>query len=329
MAKQILSYEKLLQYCKSDTQQIYIEACIKHGSMERAAKALGLNNRTVERNVKLVREYAMKYGKEALIGTVSDPIPDHFYIKGSSTLYDAETGEAKIAWIKTDVDKDKMLKAALESFTASIESYKPLPKVKAPTKTDKSLMTIYPMGDPHIGMYAWSAEAGEDFDCDIAERNLREAMAHLVSKSPNTETAVILNLGDFFHSDTQENRTARAGNALDVDGRWARVLEIGITLMIDCVNLALEKHKKVIVKNNIGNHDTHTSQVLSICMQHSFKNNPRVEIVEPANPFFAYQFGRCSIYSTHGHMVKPKNTHGWVTNYYPRDRDWETNVAYR
>ena len=172
------------------------------------------------------------------------------------------------------------------------------------------------MGDPHIGMYAWASETGEDYDCDIAEKNLREAMAYLIDKAPPSETAIILNLGDFFHGDSSANTTTRGTN-VDVDGRWARVLEIGVTLMIDCVYMALKKHKKVIVKNNIGNHDAHTSQVLSICMRHAFKGNKRVEIAEPANPFFVYEFGKCMIFSTHGDKVKPKTAQGIVSNYYP------------
>jgi hypothetical protein len=237
-------------------------------------------------------------------------------IKGTSTLYDAETGQAKISWIKTDVDKEAQLKGILDTFTSTLKSYKPLKNIKAPKKCDKDILVCYPMGDPHIGMYAWSEEVGEDFDCDIAERDLRAAMYHLVDKAPASETAVILNLGDFFHSDSGKNTTTR-GTPVDVDGRFTRVLQIGITLMIDCVDLALKKHKKVIVKNNIGNHDQETSQVLSVCMMHAFKDNKRVTIANPADKFFCYEFGKNALFSTHGDAVKPLKMQGVVSNYYP------------
>ncbi len=119
------------------------------------------------------------------------------------------------------------------------------------------------MGDPHIGMYSWHKETGEDFDCDIAERDLLGAMRYLVDKAPPSETAIILNLGDFFHSDSMNNTTTK-GTRVDIDGRYSRVLRIGIELMISAVNMALEKHKKVVVRNNRGNHDSETSKVLSV-----------------------------------------------------------------
>jgi predicted phosphodiesterase len=52
-------------------------------------------------------------------------------------------------------------------------------------------------------------------------------------------------------------------------------------------------------------------------MKHAFKDNKRVEIAEPASPFFVFEFGKCMIFSTHGDKVKPKNCQGMVANYYP------------
>jgi len=148
------------------------------------------------------------------------------------------------------------------------------------------------MGDPHIGMYAWAEETGEDFDCGIAERDLKSAMAYLVDKSPPSDIGVILNLGDFFHSDSGANTTTK-GTRVDVDTRYSRVLRIGIELMISAINMALEKHKKVIVCNNRGNHDAETSKVLSIVLMYAYKDNPRVTIWPPEKEFFCYEFGKC------------------------------------
>ena len=80
-------------------------------------------------------------------------------------------------------------------------------------------MVAIPIGDPHIGMYAWSEEAGEDFDTDIARNDLLNASRSLFNASPDADRCLIANLGDFFHSDNQSNRTARSGAALDVDTR--------------------------------------------------------------------------------------------------------------
>lgn len=310
-----MTYEDLFPFCNTDRQKEIVQACIDHGSQLKAAKALDLNRRSVERAIQLLR-YKAQTPKD-ILGNFDTPIQAPLALKGTSALYDMQTGEGKIAWVKTDINKEQQLQHLKDAFTNAIEIYQPLQNVKAPRIVSKDLLTVIPFGDPHVGMYAWKEEVGEDFDCDIAERDLRAAVANLINLTPPSETCLILNLGDFFHSDNQSNRTARAGNALDVDTRWARVLQIGITLMIDCINIALTKHKRVIVKNNIGNHDDHTSQVLAICLQHVFKNNKRVTIASPPDPFFALEFGSNAIFSTHSHMVKPKQMQGVIANYYP------------
>ena len=307
-------YNDLLQYCKDEKDTIAIQAVIDAGNVAAASRMIGMSERGFRRRIAKIKARATT--PRQIVGDLDTPTGSPFVIKGTSTLYDAQTGEAKIAWVKTQTDRDEQLKQILESFKNSITKYKPVKLVKAPKKTDKDILVCYPMGDPHLGMYAWHEESGEDFDCDIAEKDLRKAMAHLIDKAPPSETCIILNLGDFFHSDGSGSTTTK-GTKVDVDGRWGRVLDTGITLMMDCVHIALQKHKQIIVKNNTGNHDKETSQVLSLCMKHAFKDNPRVTIHEPSNPFFIYEFGKNMIFSTHGDAVKPKQAQGMIANYYP------------
>jgi hypothetical protein len=315
-------YKTLLEYATDArasqtgafSEKELIEVLMSEGSQRKAALKLGISQSTIERCLDKIRIRART--PRDLIKDLDAPVPSPMAIKGTSTLYDAETGQAKIAWIKTDVDKEAQLKGILDTFTSTLKSYKPLKPVKPPTKVSKDLLAVFPMGDPHIGMHSFHMETGEDFDLKIAERDLRTAMAHLVSKTPPCETAIILNLGDFFHADSSKNTTTR-GTAVDVDGRFSKVLQLGITLMIDCVHMALQRNKFVVVKNNIGNHDTETSQVLSVCMMHAFKDNKRVTIANPADKFFCYEFGKNALFSTHGDAVKPGKIQGVISNYYP------------
>lgn len=298
----------------SDKQQQAYDLATSGVSRKDAAEIMGCDVREYYR----LLECCKKKGYEFNSRRVQDVLdaPDGYKIKGTSTLVDGD-GNTKIQWIKTEADKERQSEIIRESFTKALKDCKPLPKVKSPTKTSKDTLTVYPMGDPHIGMYAWADEAGEDFDCDVAETKLREALSYLVEKTPPSDTCIILNLGDFFHADNQLNRTQRAGNALDVDGRWARVQMIGTQLMIDCINLALQKHKNVIVRNNPGNHDPHTAQALAISLSCAFRNNKRVVIKDIPNPFFFHEFGNNMIVSCHGDMVKPNKMQGMVSNYYP------------
>jgi hypothetical protein len=303
--------ESILPYA-TEQQGKAIKARIKCNTVAEAAIECGLTDRTIRAYIAATKKKAANGGLVPGLGLAIHSPDSGMEMTGASIYRDG-------IWhkFKKEKDEEENEQKLVDTLVTALSNYKPLKKIPQPKKCDKDLLAIYPMGDPHLGMYAWSRETGRDFDCDIAEKGLRGAMTHLVDKAPNAETAIILNLGDFFHGDSNSNTTTK-GTDVDVDGRWARVLEIGVCLMVDCVNLALTKHKKVIVKNNIGNHDTHTSQVLSICLRHAFKNNKRVEIAEPADKFFFYQFGDCMIGSTHGDMVKPNRIHGVVTNYQPK-----------
>jgi predicted DNA-binding protein (UPF0251 family)/uncharacterized ParB-like nuclease family protein len=262
----------------------------KEGYSQRdIAKKMGVHQRVVYQHLRAVKK---KYAES------TDP---GYLVKGKSTLYGPD-GEVKIEWVKTEKEKEtaQQIEAA---FRSALDDIKPLPKIKKPTKNTKGSITIYPMGDPHIGMYAWKKEAGEDFDCDIAEQDLVGAMDDLVSRSYPTEQAVIINLGDFFHADGIANQTT-SGTPQDVDTRWPRVLEIGLKIMIRLISRALEKHKKVTVVNAIGNHDAHSSVFLSIALRLAYEKNDRVEVLDTVSGFHYFEFGDCFFGVHHGDKVK-------------------------
>src|SRR3546814_15746042 len=65
-------------------------------------------------------------------------------------------------------------------------------------------------------------------------------------------------------------------------------------------DLLLEKHQRVIVRNNPGNHDPHQAAMLSICLAARFHDNPRVTIDDSPSSFFYFRFGKTLLGSTHG-----------------------------
>jgi len=274
------------------------------GSKEAAARALGMAKGTF-RN-RLTRG-ADLYG----IGNpdIAAPAPAGQIITGTSTLQNAQTGETVLQWVKTKSDPTQ--DCLRESLISVFEGYKGLcelaPKVKG---ADKDLLTVYNIADHHLGLYAWGEETGEDYDVEIGERILRDAMRELVASTPSSETAIILNLGDFFHSDNQSNQTARSGNPLDVDSRWFRVMRTGVQLFIECVEMALQKHKRVIVRCLPGNHDEHSALMLTIALSLAFDKNKRADVAMDPSRFFTYEFGKVMISATHGDMAQMKDMPG-------------------
>ena len=142
-------------------------------------------------------------------------------------------------------------------------------------------------------------------------------MGELVAYSPAASTAIVLSLGDFFHTDSSNNTTARSNNALDVDTRRSKVVKIGVKLMISVIEMALQKHKRVMVRCLPGNHDNETTPTLAIALWAFFHNEPRVEVDISASRFFYHQFGKTLICATHGDMAKLSDMPGITAARHP------------
>jgi hypothetical protein len=179
------------------------------------------------------------------------------------------------------------------------------------------LLCVYPQGDPHIGLLAWAEESGEPFDLKIAEELMCGAIDRLVASAPAAETALLLNLGDQWHADNQKNVT-QSGHQLDVDGRWAKIQQVGLRAMIYCIRRLLEKHERVELRINRGNHDGHASYALSLMLSCYFHAEPRVHVdLSPALAWY-YQFGKVLIGSTHGDTMKGKDLMGIMADDCPK-----------
>lgn len=292
----------LLEFCNSDRQRQKVILYDKYRSVSKVADEIGIRHQNVSRTLRLIKRKAAAAGI-APEADMTHPAAEGFNIKGVSTYYDDE-GNVRGQWVKTQNTGFNVEEIA-DIFNQSLADFKPI-KVTPPKKTDKDLLAVYPMGDPHIGMLAHRNESGDDFDLKIATRDLQKATNALVDRSPATENALILNLGDFFHSDNDQNRTARGNNALDVDGRWHKVLKVGIDLMCEIVTSALRKHKKVLVKNIIGNHDAHSSLFISYALERMYHSEPRVTVDVQPSRFWYHKFGKVLIGSTHGDLAKPE-----------------------
>ena len=285
----------------TDNQKTILSKLASGMTQKETAKELNIGLRSVERTVQRVRKKA-----ELLQHTNNTQIPSGYHIKGTSTLQDAD-GTTKLQWVKIDqdaVDKLEALKEAVHEIAETIEGRaKPM---EVPAYTDADQMTVYTIGDAHIGMYAWAAEAGEDFNLEIAEHDLIESMTRLVKSSPCSDTAMIVDVGDFFHADNQMNETAKSANKLDVDSRWAKVLQIGLNIMVALVDKALTKHRTIIVRNAIGNHNEHSAIFLSVYLSSWFRNEPRVIVEKSPAMFWYHHFGKNLFGVTHGHTAKPQ-----------------------
>jgi hypothetical protein len=263
---------------------------------------------------KLANEYgiAIRTAQQIIFGRKKrgdEDLPEHLrddgmFVKGRSVLLDSE-GNVKLQWVKTDKKFDaEMMKGIITDLCEQLPSLPPVPYENKKFK-NSDLLTVYPMGDPHFGLYAWDEETeGGDFDLAIAERDLCEAMDRLVSSSPPSENALIINLGDFFEADNMQGITMRSGHKLDTDTRWLKVLRTGIRALIRCVQSALMKHKNVTVICAIGNHDDHSSMFLMTILSHLFEKEKRLTIYDAPTIKHYFHWESILIGVHHGHTIK-------------------------
>ena len=286
----------------TETQKRYIDAVNEHGSERKAAKALGVARGTISQSFTALRKNASIRGYAPDYGMTRPSAPG-FAIKGTSTYYN-EDGKIKGQWVKTKRNEEEAAEVLREFVQDLCKGVTPLPPMKAPLPhCDQDLLACYVLGDPHFGMRAWAPEAGEDFDLDIADKVTRGAVDRLVMSAPEAATALLLNLGDMFHADNQKNQT-QSGHQLDVDGRYRKVQRVGLMAMVHAVRRLMEKHARVIVRINSGNHDDISSSALALMLDCYFHMEPRVEIeVSPAE-FWFLEFGNVLIGSTHGDSAK-------------------------
>lgn len=281
----------------------YLEATNEMGSMGRAAKAAGVAKHTVKAAMKRLKVRAALRGYSPE-NDMTRPVPDGLAVKRISTNY-GPNGEVKQQWVIGEPDKERMEELYAAMITTLSEPVKGLsPKVVAPKVYDRDLLAVFPIGDPHFGMQAWAAESGDDFDLATARRLTLGAADRLLAAAPVTETAIILLLGDTFHMDDQRNVTPGHGHQLDAAGRFAQVVEVAIETYRHMILRALQKHKKVTVRIQRGNHDPNAHLALALTLKAYFSNQPRVTVDTSPAEFWFYRFGKVLLGSAHGDKVK-------------------------
>lgn len=246
--------------------------------------------------------------------------PEGYAVKGVSTLYDG-AGNVKQQWVKTNqlqADAMRALEAAIAEMVAPIRGASEL--VPAPQHSNEDLLCAIPIGDAHVGLYTWAVETGEDFNLEIAERNLFAAVDRLIDMAPPAATLLLCNLGDFLHGDDSTNRTAKSGHALDIDTRWSKVIGVAIRVKRRCIDRGLQKFGRVINWDVEGNHDPTSSVMLRHVMQALYEKEPRVTVDMTPGKFHYLRFGSNLIGATHGDTVKLPELAGIMAC--DRPQDW-------
>ena len=301
-------------------QREVLYAIVSAGTIRGASRALSVSQRAIQKAVAGVKKKAARKGwaPESDMDKVSAP---GFNVKGTSTLYDSE-GNVRAQWVKTKADSAGDPESILDALSGILEPLRgKAPDIPAPARSDPDILSVYPIGDPHIGMYSWGAESGDEgYDLASAEGMMEQSITDLVSRSPRSRQALVVLLGDFFHADSLDSRTRGHGHVLDVSERWTKVMRVGVRIARHIIEQALKHHEIVKVETLVGNHDEHSSVMLALTIEAFFENHPRVEVSTNPGIFRYMRWGDVLIGMAHGHTCKIQSLPGVMA--VDRAPDW-------
>ncbi len=277
-------------------QQEALDAYDRYGSYQKAATALGIAKTTIQELCRRGREY----------NDLDQGIKDGMEELGMTEIMNLRGGwlKGKNYSFRFDVKKDEGGESFVNTLHDVFGNLTPRKPIKPPKATESNLCTFYNIIDHHLAMHAWGKETGDDYDLQIGISRLTESMAKLIESTPKSDTAVVLNLGDFFHAHDDTATTKQSGHNLDVDGRHYKVLLAGVDVTVACIDMAAQKHRKVIYRALRGNHDEGPHAALTVALYHHYRDCPNIEIDMAAHDFYAYEWGRNMICGHHGDKAK-------------------------
>lgn len=293
---------KLVQYA-SVRQLEYLEAVDKHGSINKAAAALGVGRTTIQDSLKSLRRKAAASGFSPE-HDMTRTVPEGYLVRGVSSLYDKD-GKLSAQWVKSSIDQQRQAEMQKAAYAAMAEELPRLGVLAPVTSTQTNLCTVYTFTDSHVGMLAWHEEGGADWDLKIAEATLVGCFERMVASSPAAKECVIAQLGDFLHYDSAVSSvTPMHGHILDADGRMPKMVKVAIRVLRRLIDIALQKHEKVILLLAEGNHDISSSVWLRAMFQALYELEPRIEVIDSELPYYTHQHGETMLAWHHGHLSK-------------------------
>jgi hypothetical protein len=292
----------LYQFCTVRQLEV-LEAINAHKSVRAAARAIGMHKSQAVEALKLVKKKAAAQGYSPE-HDLTRPIAPGFKLKGASTLYRRGEPEPVLQWVKTSADdkqREQIMREAVRALMDDVPRAKPS---SIQSGGPSSLCNVITLTDVHVGALAWGKETGADWDLTIAERDVTGAVRHLLEACPQAGTCVVAQLGDFLHQDGLAAVTPTSGHQLDSDSRFSKIVGVAVRILRNAVDMALERHQRVVVLMAEGNHDIASSVWLRHMFALLYEREPRVSVIDSELPYYCHQHGQTMLAWHHGHLKK-------------------------
>jgi len=295
--------ERLLEFCTTENQVKIYSTYKVCKTINETARVMGKDVSSVSQAIRRIQATGTKGGLSENFDA-RQHVPQGEQVIGRSVFTTDDEGNP--IWLKTKASIEKQQEAFKSYIDNLCSDIKPAKNVLPPKKAfNKDLLPMIFIGDGHLGMRAYSPETKHsDFDSDIAAQGLREAINDLITRSPDAEQSVLVDVGDFMHADSAHNKTF-AGTEVDVDTRYERVLEIAGEVMQYAVIQMLKKFKRVTVVIAKGNHNPTPAAAVAQITQAYFRKNTRVNVLKTIGFFHYIEWGKWLIGVNHGDKIKP------------------------
>lgn len=301
MAVNTLELKSLLEWA-TPRQKAIAEARIKGETWEWIYNNLGVDQGNGRKTLASLKRRAVRQGYSP-DHDMTHTVPDGFHVKGVSTYYDSE-GNPKAQWVKSATDQARQIEILLDRIENGCNGFKPFKPTAVPRRSNDNLLSLLTITDFHLGMYAYEAETGDDWDINIARDVFLNAIHQMVNAAPISQVGMLNQLGDFLHWDGLLAVTPMSGHVLDADTRYEKLVDLSMEIMAQAVRIMLKKFPEVHVIQAEGNHDMAGSVWMRKHMKHIFANEPRVTVDDSALHCYAYLHGETMLGFHHGHKVK-------------------------
>ena len=317
----------ILDFANSDRERLILQLRSQGMVALEIAKHSGITERNVFRTIARIKARAAARG----FAPDSDwihTVPEGQQVAGISSLYKEGQDKPVLQWVKSKTDQEAAYQIILDSLETAHENYKPFKPSKSKGKKKENLASLLTITDFHLGMYAYEAETGDNWDSQIAERVFLDSIAAMIEAAPPSKVGILCQLGDFLHWDgILSASTPMSGHALDADTRYSKLVELCMYVMTEAVRMMLEKFEQVVVISAEGNHDISGSIWLRKHIKHIYSKEKRVQVIDNDYPYYAYLHGEIMLGFHHGHKMKLASLHKLFASE-PRFRSmWGQSVA--
>lgn len=278
-------------------QREAVDAINTHGSQSKAAAALGISRATLRGRLERAKKY--QEADPAVQGAMSEAGMQDIGILHSGWVK-TEGASLYFQQPKTSAEPEDIAQRVKDA----LEGIEPIKPVQSSAETFADLLTLYPLPDAHIGQLSWGKETGEDYDLRIAADRIRNGIAECLNASPASQQAVLVAMGDWLHVNDQTNQTYHSRHQLDADGRFQKVLDVGISVLAATAEALLSKHENVTVVVQRGNHDETAYLAVLFALAERYRNEPRISVQRKPGEFFVMEWGQCLLASCHGDKAK-------------------------